>query len=60
MIAVAEKVTGHAVHAIKSDRRPGDPAILITSSEEARKELAWQPKYESLEAMIEDAWNAMP
>jgi UDP-glucose 4-epimerase len=60
VIAAAEKVTNQKVYAINSARRPGDAAILLTSSELARKELNWQPKYESLEVMIEHAWKAMP
>ncbi|MGL5150038.1 MAG: UDP-glucose 4-epimerase GalE, partial [Clostridium sp.] len=33
------------------------PAILIASSERATKELNWKPKYNSLETIIETAWN---
>jgi UDP-glucose 4-epimerase len=59
VVAAVERVTGQRVNAIESIRRPGDPAILISSSEKAKKELEWQPKYESLEVMIEHACKAM-
>lgn len=59
VIKAAEKVTGLPVIAIESGRRLGDPAILLASSDRAKSELDWQPKYESLEIMIEHAWNAL-
>lgn len=59
VIAAAEKVTGKKVKFIETPRRQGDPAILLASSEKAKRELNWQPKYFSLETMIEHAWRAM-
>ena len=38
-------------------RRAGDPAVLIASSEKAKEVLGWKPKYDSLETIIETAWN---
>jgi site-specific DNA-cytosine methylase len=38
-------------------RRAGDPAVLIASSEKAISELGWAPKFNSLETIIETAWN---
>lgn len=57
VVELARKVTGHPINAIISDRRPGDPATLIASSEKAQKELNWQPKYNDLATIIESAWN---
>ncbi|MBZ4683849.1 MAG: UDP-glucose 4-epimerase [Fusobacteriaceae bacterium] len=57
VIEVARKVTGHAIPAEVADRRAGDPAKLVASSEKAIKELGWQPKYADLEKIIESAWN---
>ena len=42
---------------IKDARRAGDPAVLIASSEKAKEVLGWKPKYDSLETIIETAWN---
>lgn len=57
VIETARKVTNHAINAEIAPRRPGDPAILIASSDKAKDILAWKPKYDSLETIIETAWN---
>lgn len=57
VIEVAEKVTGKSINKVESDRRPGDPAVLIASSEKIRKELGWRPVYTNLEKIIQTAWN---
>ena len=57
VIEIARQVTGDPIKAVVAPRRPGDPAVLIASSERAQKELNWKPKYNSLETIIETAWN---
>lgn len=57
VIDIARKVTGHAIPAVMEPRRAGDPATLIASSERARTELGWKPSRDSLESIIESAWN---
>ena len=57
MIDIARKVTGHEIPAKVAPRRAGDPTILIASSEKAMKELNWKPKFNSVETIIETAWN---
>jgi UDP-glucose 4-epimerase len=57
VIDTARKVTGHAVPAQESPRRPGDPAVLVASSEKIRRELGWKPEYSDLEGMVRSAWN---
>ena len=57
VIDVARKVTNHEIPAKLEDRRSGDPAVLIASSDKARKVLGWKPEYDSLERIIEDAWR---
>lgn len=57
VLEVARKVTGHPIPAVVSERRAGDPPTLIASSEKAMQKLNWQPKYNSLEKIIETAWN---
>ncbi|HBT48695.1 MAG: UDP-glucose 4-epimerase [Caldanaerobacter subterraneus] len=56
VIEVARKVTGHPIPAEVTGRRPGDPAVLVASSEKAMKDLGWRPKYASLEEIIKSAW----
>ena len=57
VIRTARKVTGHPIPAVVAPRRPGDPAILVASSKKAQDILGWKPQYDSLETIIEDAWN---
>ncbi|AKA68305.1 UDP-glucose 4-epimerase GalE [Clostridium scatologenes] len=57
VVAVARKVTSINIKAEIAARRAGDPATLIASSEKAIKELGWEPKFNSLETIIETAWN---
>ena len=57
VIEVAEKVTGRTINAVPADRRPGDPAVLVASSEKIRKELDWEPSFSDLETIIQTAWK---
>ena len=57
VIEVARKITGKSIPAEVVERRPGDPAVLVGSSERARKELGWKPQFRGLETIIETAWE---
>lgn len=57
VIQTAREVTGHPIPASVAPRRPGDPAILVASSDKAQEVLGWMPQYDSLENIIHDAWN---
>lgn len=57
VIECARKVTGHEIPAILSDRRAGDPATLIASSEKAKEVLGWKPAHADLEEIIASAWK---
>ncbi len=57
LIDVAREITGHPIPTKVVARRPGDPAILIASSEKIRRELGWQPQYPELRAILESAWK---
>ena len=57
VVEIARKVTGHPIPAEVAPRRAGDPAILIASSKKAVEELGWKPKYNSIDTVIETAWN---
>jgi UDP-glucose 4-epimerase len=59
VIATARKITGHSIPAIECARRPGDPAVLIASSEKIKRELGWKPMHSELEEIIESAWMWM-
>src|SRR5699024_8553193 len=49
--------TVEAVTAQIGPRRPGDPGVLIASSEKARRILGWEPQRTSVETIMRDAWN---
>lgn len=57
VIRAVETVAGKKVKVEFTERRPGDPAILIASCEKARRELGWRPYYTGLPAIIESAWR---
>ena len=57
VIETARQVTGHPIPAEIGPRRPGDPAVLIASSETINHDLGWQPRYPQLTQIIETAWN---
>ncbi|PPS45868.1 UDP-glucose 4-epimerase GalE [Chroococcidiopsis sp. TS-821] len=57
VIDTAKTVTGKDIKVESSDRRPGDPPILVGSSEKARKILDWKPQYSDLKDIISHAWR---
>lgn len=57
VIETARKVTGRPIAAKEVERRAGDPAQLIASSEKAKRVLGWNPQHDSLEEIISSAWN---
>jgi UDP-glucose 4-epimerase len=57
VIEAARKVTGHPIPARVMARRPGDPAKLVASSEKAKRELGWKPKYTSIIDIVASAWE---
>ncbi|NQT68408.1 MAG: UDP-glucose 4-epimerase GalE [Desulfobacteraceae bacterium] len=57
VIEVARNITSKQIPAKIVERRPGDPAVLIGSSEKAFKELGWKPQFADLNAIVETAWQ---
>ena len=57
VIQVAEEVTGKKITALSTDRRPGDPAVLVASSDKIIRELGWEPKFPDLKTIIQTAWD---
>jgi UDP-glucose 4-epimerase len=56
VIESARRVTGHPIPAEVHPRRPGDPAVLVASSDKAIRELGWKPRYTQLDDIIRTAW----
>jgi UDP-glucose 4-epimerase len=57
VIETARRITGHPIPVRIGARRPGDPAVLIASSDKIRRELGWQPRYPRLYDIVESAWR---
>lgn len=57
VLETARRVTGHAIPAVMQSRRPGDPAVLVASSEKIRQTLGWSPRKPDLETIVSDAWR---
>lgn len=57
VIEAARNVTGREIPIHEAARRPGDPAILVASSDRIQTELGWKPTYPELETIIKTAWN---
>lgn len=57
VIDTAKTVTGRDIKVVESDRRPGDPPMLVGSSDKARKTLGWNPQHPALEEILNHAWQ---
>lgn len=56
IVRAAEDVTGITINKETIQRRPGDPAILIASSDKIKRSLGWEPKYNNIKDIINSAW----
>jgi UDP-glucose 4-epimerase len=57
VVNCVETVTGKRVATVNGPRRPGDPPVLVASSDKARRELGWKPTRERLDVIVESAWK---
>ncbi len=57
VIDAARRVTGIDFPVRIEDRRPGDPSILVASSDRARQTLGWTPTVTSLDEIVASAWT---
>jgi UDP-glucose 4-epimerase len=57
VIASARAVTGRDIPTKVIARRAGDPSVLIASSDKIKRDLAWEPKMQTLSGIIGSAWN---
>lgn len=57
MITAAKAATGEEIKVVLGERRAGDPAQLIASSQKAQRLLGWKPNYTSVEEIIKTAWG---
>lgn len=57
VVAAARQVTGRPIATVAAPRRPGDPAVLVASSDRIRAELGWAPARQDLTTILADAWR---
>jgi UDP-glucose 4-epimerase len=57
VIESVHRVTGRPIAVEECPRRPGDPAVLVASSEKIKTELGWKPKFAELDQIIASAWE---
>ena len=57
VIESVRRVTGRPIAVEECPRRPGDPAVLVASSEKIKAELGWQPQFAELDTIIASAWK---
>ena len=57
VIETAKEITGKEINMVECDRRPGDPPVLVGSSDKARRVLGWHPQYPNLNDILAHAWQ---
>ena len=57
VIDAVREVTGHPVPVVVGERRAGDPAQLVASSDRIRTDLGWTPRHTDLTGIVRDAWE---
>ena len=57
VIESVRRVTGRPITVDEQPRRPGDPAVLVASSEKIKAELGWTPHFADLDSIVSTAWE---
>lgn len=57
VVESARRITGHAIPVEFAARRPGDPAVLVASSDKIRADLGWHPRYPAIDDIVSSAWR---
>ncbi len=57
VIEACRKASGHEIPVVVAPRREGDAAKLVADSSLARKLLEWEPRYTSIDAIVQTAWR---
>ncbi len=57
VIEAVKRVTGAEFPVRQAARRPGDPPELYASSQLAYEQLGWRPRYTSIDAIVQTAWD---
>jgi UDP-glucose 4-epimerase len=57
VIDTAVRVTSRRIPVKVAERRSGDPAVLVASSERIRRDVGWRPGHQQLDVVISSAWQ---
>ena len=57
VVDAARNVSGIHFPVKESQRREGDPPVLVADSSKIRQKLHWQPRYDDLDFIIKTAWE---
>ncbi len=57
VLEIVKKVSGVDFTVVEAERRPGDPASLVAKADKIGKLTDWQPRFDSLETIVADAWR---
>jgi UDP-glucose 4-epimerase len=57
IVEIAKSVTGLDIPVVECERRGGDPAVLIASSDRIRTLLGWKPQFSDIETIVRSAWE---
>ncbi len=57
VIDCVRATTGREPRVVEAGRRPGDPPLLVGSSEKIRAALGWEPRYGDIRDIVETAWR---
>lgn len=57
VIERVKEITGKNFKVAMTERREGDPAMLIANSDLIRKEMGWVPEFDDLDLMIQSAYD---
>jgi UDP-glucose 4-epimerase len=57
VVETVKKITCRNFKTEETERRPGDPPILVADSSRLKSELNWRPMHADLEYIITTAWE---
>ena len=57
VLRACERAVGRPIAHEIVERRPGDPGTLVATPELIARELGWEPRHASIDAIVETAWR---
>ncbi|MDE0157135.1 MAG: UDP-glucose 4-epimerase GalE [Gammaproteobacteria bacterium] len=57
VVRAVEQVHGSPLTVVETDRRPGDPPMLVADGSSAKEILGWQPRYDDLEFIVRTSYD---